>query len=278
MRVFELPFKGKAVATAQDQVGAVLLHNMDQENWPQPQASVILYAVMVWPNDEKRRNLFLDAWTATYGGVRRPIQGILDRNARLFFAGRLIDLRELGGTVIDHLDKESEAAQKAWKNTGDLLISLARLHANPHSAIRGGASISKARDLIDASRGGANRQRLEQDWVRYQSVAHLAAANTFLAALGLAQTNDDPRITSVSPVFSDPGSVLCLALRFQNFGLSFIPAGRKDPIMDGEFIWRVPERRQFAAAPFGPGPLTAEEIEVLASRTARRGRRTGARI
>ena len=51
--------------------------------------------------------------------------------------------------------------------------TLARLNADERAHERGGASIAKAKDLIDAAKAGANRQRLETDWSRFRDVGSL---------------------------------------------------------------------------------------------------------
>jgi hypothetical protein len=86
---------------------------------------------------------------------------------------------------------------------------------------------------------GANRRRVEKDFSNYRDVAHLAAAASLLAAVGVNQTGQRDHINLITPVFADLGTVLCFARLFERFGLEFIPWGRKHPILPSDTIWRV---------------------------------------
>jgi hypothetical protein len=270
MRYLDLSeFKPKAVPTPFSQVGEVLLRNRYRRHWPHPQFSVRLYATMLWPNVQ-RRSQFLDAFTARYGRAEQSTSNGLQDDGSLLIAGRRIMLRELGSQILDHLDDDLEAAQMGLRNTGDIMLTLARLDANPYSVIRGGPSISKAKEVIEASKGGPNRQRLEADWSKYRDVAHLAAATSFLSSIGVKQSGNSCPITLLTPVFADPGTLLCIALKFQEFGLSFRPMGRKQSVLPSETIWRIPVSDQVSAAHLDLGPLDADAISVLQSRRARR--------
>ena len=62
-----LPLKGlppKLTATPAKEVGGLLRERMQSNTWPLPQASAILHAIMTWPNNEERRDLFLSACAA----------------------------------------------------------------------------------------------------------------------------------------------------------------------------------------------------------------------
>jgi hypothetical protein len=227
---------------------------------------------MVWPDNEMRRNRFLDAFTARYGKIEESTSGSLEWDGSLTVAGRTIQIRDLGAETLDHLDSEIQAAQEGWRNTGDLLLTLARLDASPHPAIRRGASINKAKELIHASRGGATRQRVEKDLAKYRDVAHLAAAASLLATTGVKQTGNSDDIRISTPILSDLGTMVCFARFFEQFGLQFVPWGRKDPILSAENIWRIASPDQFPLPNFTPGPLNSEEIELL--RAFRAGRRS----
>jgi hypothetical protein len=152
-----------------------------------------------------------------------------------------------------------------------LLQTLARLRADPRVQARGGASISKAKDVIDASRRGANRQRLEADWSRFRDIAPLATATATLAAVAVNQTGDKSLGDPIYPIFFDPESVLCMASIFQQLGLSLIPHGRSEPILPPETLWRLPTNVEIIPPPLTWGPLDEGSIKVLASRKSRRG-------
>jgi hypothetical protein len=239
----------------------------------------MLHAIMTWPNDAERRELFLSACAAKASEIadleRHAREGTADNsNATrgiLTLAGRPINLGGLADMVINELEAEMATARVAWKNVADLMQTLARLDADQQAHGRGGASIAKAKDLIDASKAGANRQRLEADWSAFRDVAPLATATATLAAVAAGQTKDKNLSDPLYPIFFDPESVLCMASIFQRFGLSLIPHGRREPILSPETLWQLPTDVEIVPPPFAWGPLDDGSIEMLASRKARRG-------
>src|SRR5262245_28513531 len=118
-----------------------------------------------------------------------------------------INLGGLADAVIDELESEIAAARVAWRNVADLMQTLARLHADPRVQARGGASLSKAKDVIDASKRGANRQRLESDWSKFRDIAPFATATATLAAVAVNRTGDKTLGDPIYPIFLDPESV-----------------------------------------------------------------------
>jgi hypothetical protein len=272
MRYLDLSdLKAGVVPTASSEIGKVLLRNQYRSHWPHPQASLRTFAVMVWPNDENRRSRLLDAFTARYGKIEKAGSDRLQADGSLLVASRSIQLRDLGAEVLDYFDPAIEAAQEGLQNAGDVFLTLTRINATTDSAIRRGASINKAKVLIEASSGGANRQRLEKDLSKYRDVAHLAAAASLLAATGVHQTGNTEGIKFLTPVFADLGTVICFGRLFERFGLEFIPWGRKDPILSPESTWRIASLDRFPLPKFTPGPLNSEQIEVLRSFRAGRG-------
>jgi hypothetical protein len=276
-----LPLKGlppKLIATPRNEVGGLLRERLKSNTWPLPQASAILHAVMTWPNNEERRDLFLSACAAKASEVadigRHSREGTVDcsTTTRSFFtlAGKPINIGALADAVIDELEAEMAAARVAWKNVADLMQTLARLNADEQARERGGPSIAKAKDLIDAAKGGANRQRLETDWSRFRDVAPLATATATLAAVATFQTKDKSLGDPLYPIFFDPSSVLCMASIFQQLGLSLIPHGRSEPILSPDSLWHLPTDVEIVSPPFSWGPLDDGSIEMLASRKARR--------
>ena len=229
---------------------------------------------MTWPNDEERRELFLSACAAKASEIedieRHAKEGTADcSRGILTLAGKPINLGGLADMVINELEAEIAAARVAWKNVADLMQTVARLHADERT--RGSASIAKAKDLLDASKSGANRQRLEADWSKFRDAAPLATATATLAAVAVSQTKDTNLGDPLYPIFLDPASVLCMASIFQQFGLSLIPHGRNEPILSPETLWQLPIDLEIVPPPFAWGPLDDDSIEMLASRKARRG-------
>jgi hypothetical protein len=268
-----LPLKGlppKLTATPRNEVGGLLRERLKSNTWPLPQASAILHAIMTWPTNEDRRDLFLSACAAK-ASEAADIGPDSTEGTVLTLAGKPINLGGLADVIIDELETEMATARVAWKNVADLMQTLARLNADERAHERGGASIAKAKDLIDASKAGANRQRLEADWSAFRDVAPLATATATLAAAAVFQTKDKSLGDPLYPIFFDPASVLCMASIFQQFGLSFIPRGRREPILPPDSLWRLPTDVEIVPPPFSWGPLDDGSIDMLASRKARRG-------
>jgi len=269
----------KLTATPAKEVGGLLRERLQSNTWPLPQASAILHAIMTWPNNEERRDLFLSACAAKASEAadigRHSREGTVDCSTAtgsvLTLAGKPINLGGLADAVIDELEAEMAAARVAWKNVADLMQTLARLNADQQAHEQGGASIAKAKDLIDGAKSGANRQRLETDWSRFRDVAPLATATATLAAVAVFQTKDKTLGDPLYPIFFDPASVLCMASIFEQFGLSLIPHGRSEPILSPETLWQLPTDVEIVPPPFAWGPLGDSCIEVLTSRKARRG-------
>jgi len=260
------------------ETGKVLRDRVKSGTWPLPEASAMLHAIMTWPNDEERRQLFLDAGAAKalgFGDIGRGAgAGTADRSRAgdiLTLAGRPINFGGLADAVINELENEIAAARFAWKNVADLMQTLARMHFDPRVQARGAASLSKAKDVVDASKRGANRQRLESDWSNFRDVAPLATATATLAAIAVNQTGDKSLGDPIYPIFFDPESVLCMASMFQQLGLTMIPHGRKEPILSPDTLWRLPSDVEIIPPPFDWGPLDDSSIDVLSSRKARRG-------
>jgi hypothetical protein len=268
-----LPLKGlppKLTATPRNEVGGLLRERLKSNTWPLPQASAILHAIMTWPTNEDRRDLFLSACAAK-ASEAADIGPDSTEGTVLTLAGKPINLGGLADAVIDELETEMATARVAWKNIADLMQTLARLNADERTHVRGGASIAKAKDLIDASKAGANRQRLEADWSAFRDVAPLATATATLAAAAVFQTKDKSLGDPLYPIFFDPASVLCMASIFQQFGLSLIPHGRSEPILPPDSLWRLPTDVEIVPPPFSWGPLDDGSIDMLGSRKARRG-------
>jgi hypothetical protein len=257
-----LPLKGlplKLTATPTNELGSLLRTSLQSNTWPLPQASALLHAIMTWPNNEERRDLFLSACAAKASGAadigRHSREGTEDSTTAtrrvLTLAGMPINLGGFADKVIDELEAEMATARTAWKNVADLMLTLARLHEDERT--RGGASIAKAKDLIDASKSGANRQRLEADWSKFRDVAPLATAAATLAATAVSQTRSKNLGDLLYPIFLDPASVLCIASIFQRFGLSLIPHGRREPILSPKSLWHLPTDIEIVPPPFGLG-------------------------
>jgi hypothetical protein len=113
MRYIDLSdLKRNVVPTVSSEVGKLLLHNRYRSHWPYPQASLRTLAVMVWPDDENRRNRFLDAFTARYGKIEEAGRDGLHEDGSLIVADRSIQIRDLGAEVLAYFDPAIKAAQE----------------------------------------------------------------------------------------------------------------------------------------------------------------------
>ena len=264
----------EVIPTPSSDLARVFAENDLLPNWPSWQASISLIAVMLWPNDESKRDELLNAWTLLFGSSD-DVPGVLDRDANLQFAGRTIRLREIGARTIRDLIPEIEAAQQSWINVGDLMLTLARLDANsPSDAIRGGPSIVKAKHIVADNPNAPNLDRLAADWSAYRNVAHLIAATCFLATLVAQDQPNRPLVPVDRAVFADPGTLLCIAARLQTFGIESHPVSRFEPFLSPKSTWRVPDNGQFPPEPIAFAPLSKRQVEVLGQLTEGRKHRS----
>lgn len=103
----------------------------------------------------------------------------------------------------------------------------------------GGPSFNKAFFLLEGwlpphlrranLAGGRTRPVLRKYWKEYRDVAHLAAAWDYFTE----------RSTNF-PIIRDTVGFLSVAQVYQEFGLSFVPLGNEDPLLDSKMVWRVP--------------------------------------
>jgi hypothetical protein len=122
-----LPLEGlppKLTPTPSTEMGRLLRERLESSTWPLPQASAILHAIMTWPNNEERRDLFLSACAAKASEAadigRHSREGTADCSTAtrsvLTLAGKPINLGSLADSVIDELEAEMATARVAPGN------------------------------------------------------------------------------------------------------------------------------------------------------------------
>jgi len=226
MRILDVVVPPGSRPTPRSKIGKTLIQRA--RDWPHPEISVPLIAVLNFPNDGERRNAFLAAFNLAYGLTSPP---------RTVWG--LPDWTSAGEEFIDLLDTASIKAQSRWIDAGDILVSLFALARSTDDRLRGGASVWKAQTLVEIERG--NRDQLARNWAAYSDVAHFAAASAYIARLGQTQVGEHPAITLETPILADPITVLQLAAGFQEFGLNTRAYSRADPFLRPESLWRVPK-------------------------------------
>jgi hypothetical protein len=74
-----------------------------------------------------------------------------------------------------------------------------------------------------------------------------------------------------------PDFVIALARQLQIYGLSVIPYGRKEPMLDPETVWRIPVDINAVPVPIPHRKIRPEDIRTLNGRRAGNRGRANAR-
>ena len=105
-------------------------------------------------------------------------------------------------------------------------------------------------------------------WSRYKDVAHVCGAILLLDN----NISDEMRVIEdlpgLSAVYYHTPFVLCLARVYQEFGLSYVPHGRREPILPPETLWRLPEVVPHVPEKVIVGPMSEEDLAFLRDRKA----------
>jgi hypothetical protein len=133
---------------------------------------------------------------------------------------------------------------------------------------RGGASISKAVDLLEAEHALPSHAPLRSAWSEFRDVAHLIAAGAFLAKEG--QPTGAPYAGSIfTATWLAPDAVLALASGYQEFSLQFKAHGLKMPVLPIDSLWRIPNKADLLAPFLLRRRLSDAQITLLMERRAR---------
>jgi hypothetical protein len=251
---------------------------------PFPRASQLLIAYMAWPNDLKNRN----RWMATNMALlltgrssnvveaptepstkahKRPSKPqSRDQIAFELFGG----LRTVADASLSHMMKKLEAIQQRWTRVADVLQMVVDIHYEKRAPIPGGASISKAYDLLLGYGGLPRRARLSKDWSDFRDVSHLIAASAFVALFGREQIERSGASAVMGAVLFVPEVILGIGLAFQEFGLTLKPYRQSVTILPSKTLWRIPKLKQFPILPLPVRKIGKDDLKYLT--TVRRAR------
>jgi hypothetical protein len=173
--------------------------------------------------------------------------------------------------------------QHEWLRVADIVHKYWDLVAGQHQARRGGPSISKAIEVVDANTEsrGTSKARLWHLWETYKDVAHLVTAAIVICAHARNTRRDEPfglsedQFLPFQMAMLMPDLVLCVALEFQRLGLGSAsePMSDTKAKLDPETLWRIP--LDINVVPFAPPTrkISVKDIAVLnARRAGNRGR------
>jgi hypothetical protein len=183
----------------------------------------------------------------------------------------------LNSDSIDKLSKQIDKRLDHWKSVGSQLW-LCRMtdQRREHETIKGGASLNKAWSVL-AKESPWNLDRLQDDWKKYSSVAHLCAALMQLTSMveraNRSGRGSEKRIM-LSPsfwFFEGIAFLLGAARAYQDWATTFFPSGRSAPLLGPDRLWMIP--KAFEIPPFNLAPPPLEERHLRALREYRSAQR-----
>ena len=185
-----------------------------------PDQAIPLLGYMCWPNDPAVRGelvLQLRNWS---GGS----QAVPPRLARI---------------------------QHEWLRVTDIFHTYYDLCQGQHQQGRGGPSIGKAVELVEANAKswGTGAANLWSLWDKHKDVAHLVTAATLVCGDVHTRSGNKPfgpfglQVDQFGPfqmTMLMPDLILAVGLEFERHGLKRIPSGRSEPKFDPDTLWRIP--------------------------------------
>ena len=228
---------------------------------PFPETSQLLVAYMAWPNDEQERNRWMATAIAFFvaGQVPAPSPG---RDVFELFGG----LRAVADSSFSPMMEKLVRIQDRWPRVADVMQMVVDIHYDKRGPIRGGASISKALDVLQNYNALPVKSRLSRDWSDFRDVAHLVAAAAAIASAGQQRTEQVEAAALLTPVLYVPEVVLALGLAYQRFGLSLRPPGGSDPIISSETSWCIPDEKDAAVLPLPVRRLSDADFDYLSNK------------
>jgi len=174
--------------------------------------------------------------------------------------------------------------QYEWLRVADVFHCYCDLINGQHQERRGGPSIGKAIELVDAKAKsrGTGAATLWQYWKTYKDVAHLVTAATLICFEARFRSSHEPfgqfglssdQLGPLQMVLLLPDLVLAVALEFERYGLSQIPYARTEPALDPKTVWRIPDDVNVAPFPTLIRKISIQDLAILNDRRAgNRGR------
>jgi hypothetical protein len=153
MNLSDLPAPPSAI----DECLKLYARRLERGVIPFPRACQLMIAYMAWPNDRRNR----DRWMATSLAFfvaeesRQPAVGTTTATFGSTSQSRdQVGFELFGGLLtvaeasLSHMMKKLESIQKRWPRVADVLQTVVDIHHEKRASISGGASISKALDVL----------------------------------------------------------------------------------------------------------------------------------
>jgi hypothetical protein len=166
-----------APPAAIDECVKLFARRLGQGAMPFPLTSQLMIAYMAWPNDRSNR----DRWMATSLALclaersSNPVGSSLESNREApetspeprspdqiafeLFGG----LRTVADASLSHMMTKLDEIQKRWPRVADILQLVVDIHHEKRAPIPGGASISKAVDVLQGNSTLPRRAQLSKD-------------------------------------------------------------------------------------------------------------------
>jgi hypothetical protein len=193
-------------------------------------ASAYLVGYMAWPSNDEKRNRWMAAVISRYLTDHR--QGSEPPPMFPSFGG----LKAISDPAFEAVSEDLSAIEMRWQAVADVFGRFIDMVADGGLQLRGGPSISKAKELCELDRT-YKRAQLERFWSEFRDVAHLVTAGAVLAH---AQPDSSARSIFLAAWLS-PDAVIGIADWYENVGLRFKPHGVGDTVLPSETTWRIPE-------------------------------------
>ena len=220
---------------------------------PLPNIGTVLLGHMAWPNDQAPRDQWMETLEAR--SIQNPRQISVNVTT----------------PALTHLSHEFSLQHAQWPHVADVLQMVVDMSYDTQhgDALRGGASISKAVDLLENEKDVPTHAPLRSAWSKFRDVAHLITAAAFLAEKG--QGTGKPHAGTIfNAVWLAPDATLSLAFGYQEFGLRLRPHGQKKPILHEDTLWRIPANAEPEKLLLPVRRLTEAQVALLETRRARK--------
>lgn len=242
-------------------------------------AKFLVGAVMGWPNDEIFRKQYLatdlaknigylereeaDFPESRHGETPDETARAIDQRKELkatlaqvrdWFAeaGGLFAVAEAPGQ--EYFNQWFNKCYFQWLGTG-FVLGLVRRMALHHPELRGGASVNKAKHIVEAvGIPGVPRNSCDVSlaWTTYKPVAHFCAA-IFDTTMEVAQIEADPQIGIAiisKKIADDIVQFLSDAEAYLMFGLTYSsPRAMAKTVLDPDKTWTLPKHGPWPPAP-----------------------------
>jgi hypothetical protein len=210
-----------------------------------------------------------------------------DSAGRIALLGTLRSWSQASETMPPTVPKELRRIQHDWLRVADVLHTHYDLVEGRHQARRGGPSVGKAIALVEenAEAWGTRSSSLWKTWSTYKDVAHLVASATLICAEARIRIGNTPleplglrwdQFLPFQMAMLMPDLVLAVGLEFERVGLSSVPHGRTEPILDPATLWRIPADINVVPLPPPTRKIRPTDLVVLNKRRAgNRGKAKG---